>query len=475
MDPQDHFLHRFLHPESVAVVGASRNPKRIGHNLLANLIRLGYPGRIYPVHPEPGEMLGLPIYPSVASLPAIPDLAVIGLPNHQTLDVVKECAKKGIQRLVLVAGGYSETGEEGRRAQHEMARLLKENQMRAIGPNALSPINARARFAVSFHPVRTIKPGGLSLIFQSGLYEPRIEWLLSRFNLHLNKLLDLGNKMDIHEVDALEYLIADPETRVIGIHLESVEGEGRAFLELLREGARTKHIVVLKSGRTEEGARAAASHTGVMVQKNDGLFDAALRQVGAVRVQGIEEFFDVCKGLERLGDRSIGGDRVALAVLPGGEGVIVTDLCQQEGLAMARLGTPAVEQLRPVFPPWEIGGNPFDLGVCLQFNDPRKVYSLYLETMLQDPQVDAVAVMLSPWFAKASEEFLQGFPRSRVGGKPVVAWIPGMYAGGQAALEWLETNEVPVFPSPEKALKVLAALHRSCRRKKEGQEGVQPS
>jgi acetyltransferase len=463
MDPQEHFLHRFLYPESVTVVGASRNPARIGHNLLGNLIRLGYTGRIYPVHPEPGEMLGLRTYPSVASLPEPPDLAVIGVPNHLTPDVVRECAQKGIKRLVLVAGGFSETGEAGKRVQQEMARLLRENHMRAIGPNALSPINERNRFAVSFHPLEGIKPGGLSLVFQSGLYEPRIEWLLSGFNLHLNKLIDLGNKMDVHEVDALEYLVADPETRVIGIHLESVEGGGREFLRLIREGAREKHVVVLKSGRTEEGAKAAASHTGVMVQGNDRLFDAALRQAGAIRVQGIEEFFDLCKGLERFGDLSMRGNRVAVATLPGGEGVIVTDLCQQEGLAMAPVGDPALERLRPVFPPWEIGGNPFDLGVCLQFNDPRRVYALYLETMLQDPHVDGVAVMLSRWFAKLPVEFLNGFQRGREFGKPVVVWIPGMHAGGHPPLEWLENHDVPVFPSPEQALKVLAALHRSSR------------
>jgi len=462
---KSHFLEKFFYPESVAVVGVSRDPLRFNHNLLANLVRLGFQGKIYPVHPRPGEILGLKTYPNLQSIEDPVDLAIVGVPYNLTLSVLKDCVVKGIRRVVVVAGGFSETGEEGRKVQREMARLLRENGIRAIGPNALSPINPSTHLAISFHPIEKIKPGGLSLIFQSGLYEPRLDWLLSDFNLYLNKLIDLGNKMDIHEVDALTYLVQDPQTRVIGIHMESIEGNGREFMRLIREFAPHKHFVVLKSGRTQAGARAAASHTGVIVQGNDLVFDAALRQAGALRAQSIEDFFDLSKGLERFGSHLMKGNRISLATLPGGEGVILTDLCQQEGLSLARLEDRTIERLKPVFPPWDIGGNPYDLGVSIQFNEGNviKVYNLLLQALPEDPNVDGLAIQIPPRaITPLLKDFFQIFPRaSAVSKKPIVLWVAGMLAGQSEILQGLEDQYVPVFSCPEKAIRALSALHRS--------------
>ena len=456
-----HFLHKFFYPESVAIVGASRNPFRPNYNLVANLVKLGFQGKIYPVNPEAGDILGLKAYPNLKSIEGPVDLAVVAVSHQATPSLLKECIEKGIKRVVLVAGGFSETGEEGRKVQKEMAALLKENGVRAIGPNALSPINPATNFAVGFHPIDKIKSGGLSLIFQSGLYEPRIEWLFSDFNLHLNKLIDLGNKMDINEVDALTYLARDPQTRVIGIHLESVEGDGREFLRLIREASHDKHVVVLKSGRTDAGARAAASHTGVIVQGSDRVFDAALRQAGAIRAQTIEEFFDLTRALERFGTLLLPGNRIAIATLPGGEAVIVTDLCQYEGLTMAGLQEQTINKIRPVFPPWEISVNPFDLGVALQFKDPRKVYPTLLDALVNDPNVDVIAMQVPSRAFNIPREFFQVFPQSLKAQKPIAVWVAGIPSGRVEVLEWLEEQNIPVFPNPEKVIRALAALHRS--------------
>ncbi len=302
----EHFLNTFFDPKSVAIIGASNNPMRINYHLVANLVNLGFRGKIYPVHPVEREIMGLKAYPSVKQIDETVDLAVIGVSQALTLGVLKECIEKGIKRVIIIAGGFSEAGEKGKGLQEKMAQLIKDNGIRAIGPNALSPLNVSANFYVSFHPLNNIRPGALSLIFQSGLYEPRFSWLLSDFNYHLNKLIDLGNKMDINEVDALAYLVQDPQTRVIGIHLESIEGDGREFLRLIREASgRDKRVVVLKSGRTEAGTRAAASHTGALVQGNDLVFDGAMRQCGAVRAYTLDEFFDLTRALERFGSLSL--------------------------------------------------------------------------------------------------------------------------------------------------------------------------
>lgn len=462
----NHFLDKFLFPKSVAIVGASRNPWRINYHLVANLINLGYEGEIYPVNPEAQEILGLPAYPSLKSINAPIDLVVIAVSHKFTLSILKEALEKGIKSVTVVAGGFSETGPEGRLVQKEMAQMVKSNGARAIGPNALSPINTAINFAISFHPIKELKKGSLSLIFQSGLYEPRLDWLFTDFNLHLNKLIDLGNKMDINEVEVLNYLIQDPTTKVIGIHLESIEGPGREFWHLLQEGAKNKHIVILKSGRTEAGAKAATSHTGVIVQGNDYIFDAALRQAGAIRAQNIEEFFDLVKALERFGPLLLKGNRLAIGTLPGGEAVVVTDICHLEGFTLAPLEKETQQKLKAISPPWDISGNPFDLGVTLQFHDPLRVYPTLLEAFLTDKNVDAIALQLPPRVTDLPRDYFQNFIQDFHGQKPVALWMAGVYPGRSESLTWLEHKGLPIFPSPEKALKALSALYRSSKFKK---------
>jgi acyl-CoA synthetase (NDP forming) len=462
---ENHFLEKFLYPQSIAIVGASRNPLRPNHHLVANLVRLGFQGKIYPINPEAEEINGLKSYPDLKSIEGPIDLAILAVPNHLAPRLLQECIARGIQRVTIVAGGFSETGQEGKKAQEEMSALIRQNGIRAIGPNALGPINVSEKLAISFFPIQKWKAGGLSFIFQSGLYEPRLEWLFSDFNLHLCKLIDLGNKMDINEVDALTYLAGDPETKVIAIHLESIEGNGREFFRLLQETCRKKHVVVLKSGRTESGARMAASHTGVMVRGNDRIFDAALRQAGAIRVQNIEEFFDIARALERFGPLSLRGNRLAVATLPGGEAVVVTDLCQQSGFSLAPLAEETREELKPIFPPWEISGNPFDLGVTLQFHNPRKVYDTLLKALIADPNVDALAIQLPSRTFDVPQEFFKKFAQASIAQKPMALWLAGTPSGRHESLEWLEEQNVVVFPSPEKALKALEALHRSSQGK----------
>jgi acetyltransferase len=458
-----HFLERFLFPKSVAVVGVSRDPARIHYNLVANLVKLGFKGRVYPVNPHMDEILGLRAYPDLTSIEDDVDLVVVAVSHTKTLEILEDCVKKGVRCVVIVAGGFSETGQKGRELQRRMASLLARHKIRAIGPNALSPINVPIGLAISFHPLENLHEGGLSLIFQSGLYEPRLLWLFSRFNLRLNKLVDLGNKMDVNEVDVLSYLVDDEETRVIGIHMESIEGDGREFLNLLGRATSRKHVVVLKSGRTEAGARAVESHTGVMVRGSDVVFDSALRQFGAIRANTIEQFFYLCRSLERFGERRMKGNRVAIATLPGGEAVVVTDLCEQSGLRMARVSRETHERLRPIFPPWEIEANPFDLGVCLQFHNPKEVYARVSQALVDDPEVDAVALQVATPMCHLRVEFFEPLLQAARMGKPLLIWAPGIEPGETDTLRSLEERGVVFFPGPEKAIEALAALYRSSR------------
>jgi len=459
-----HVLTRFLDPESVAIVGASNNSAAINYFLVSNLLHLGFKGKIFPVNPKETEIMGLRAYHSVKDIDEPVDLAVIGVSHALAPGILRECVHKGIKRVTIIAGGFSEAGKNGKKAQEEMRQIIRQNGIRAIGPNALSPINVPSNFCISFHPISAIKEGGLSLIFQSGLYEPRFSWLLSDFNYHINKLIDLGNKMDINEVDALSYLVQDPQTHVIGIHLESIAGDGREFLRLIREATdRDKRVVILKSGRSKAGAKAAASHTGALVRGSDRVFDSAIKQAGAIRAHTLASFFDLTHALERFGPVSMKGNRIFLATFPGGEGVITTDLCEEEGLTLAEIDGANIDKLRSVFPPWDIPPNPWDLGLTVQFNHPNVVYRVIIEAMINDPNVDALAIQLHPMAFFFPKEISEVFSSPTATQKPIALWLAGMESGRHEVLQQLEEKHVPVFSSPEKAIRALSALYRLSR------------
>lgn len=460
MKQQQHFLDIFFNPASVAVVGVSRNPFKINFNLFANLVRLKFPGKVYPVNPNVEEILGIKAYPSLTSIEDGVDLVICGVPAAATLEVIKDCVKKGVKGVVIVAGGFSEIGDSGEKVQAEIGRLLRESGIRAIGPNSLSPINTSNNLIIGFSPHEKLKRGGLSFVFQSGLYEPRLSWILFKYNLGINKLIDLGNKMDINEVEALEYFAQDSDTKVIAIHLESIAGDGREFLQLLRDTSQKKPIVVLKSGRTPAGSRAALSHTGAIVEGSDAVFDVALRQAGAIRAHTLEDFFDFAKAFEFLMPLKLTGNRIILASFPGGEGVITTDLCQEKGLSMANVSPETSRKLQKVAPPWTILPNPFDLGVCTQFNNPAEVYRVFLELMVNDDNVDCLAIQVAPAELQMAEEFFEPLLLARCKKKPLVVWpIEGIHEN-TALVQWLESNHIPVYASAERAIKALSALYR---------------
>lgn len=451
-----------FHPKSIAIVGASRNPSTPNYNLLANLVRLKFPGKLYPVNPNVQQIDGMKVYPSLRSIKGDVDMVVSSVPAPATLDIIRDCVHKRVKVVVIVSGGFSEVGQDGRKAQQEIALLLRQAGIRAIGPNCLSPINTSNNLAIGFDLHEKLRKGNTSFILQSGFYEPRLEWLFWDFNLGINKLLDLGNKIDITEVDALEYLAADPTTKVIAIHLESIAGESRRFFQLLKETSKEKPIVVLKSGRTEAGAAAASSHTGAMVKGSPLVFDAALAQAGVVRARTLDEFFDYAKVFEFLAPLELSGNRIAIACLSGGEAAVVTDLCQERGFALAKVNPDTYVKLQEVGPPWKVAPNPFDIGVSGQFH-PMEVYQTFFEAMNDDPNVDCIAAQL-PTFRNISipdsilKLFLEPIFKTRQK-KPVVIWLMEETQHYRTPIQLLEENRVPVYPTAERAIKALSALH----------------
>ena len=456
-------LDILFNPDSIAVVGASRNPSTPNYNLLANLVRLKFPGRLYPVNPNVPEIDGMKAYPSLKSIEDEIDMVVSSVPAAATLDVIKDCVEKKVKVVVIVSGGFSEVGQDGRKVQEEIALLLKRAGIRAIGPNCLSPINTSNNLVIGFDPHEKLNRGSTSFILQSGFYEPRLEWIFWDLNLGVSKLVDLGNKIDINEVDSLEYLARDPTTKVIAIHLESIAGDSRRFFDLLKETAKEKPTVVLKSGRTEAGAAAVSSHTGAIVKGSPEVFDSALGQAGVVRAYNLEEFFDYAKVFEFLYPLKLTGNRIAITCLSGGEGAIVTDMCRERGFLLAKVNSETYGKLQEVGPPWKIPPNPFDVGVSGQFH-PMEVYQAFFEAMTEDTNVDCIAAQL-PTFRSVSipdnimRIFLGPIFRAR-SKKPVVVWLMEEAQRYRTPIQFLEENRIPVYPTADRAIKALSALHR---------------
>lgn len=470
----NHFLDSFFWPDSVAIVGATNNPFKMNFRILENLVNLRFDGSVYPVNSREKEILGLKTYARLQDIPKKVELVVSSVPASKTMGIIKDCAQLGIQQIVIVTGGFSEGGQDGKRLHQKIEAFVKEKGIRTLGPNTLSPVNTANHFIVSFNPVRKMRQGGLSFAFQSGFYEPKINWIFS--HLGVSKMLDMGNKLDINELDALRYFSMDPETRVIAMHIESLHGNGRDFFNLLKSVTRQKPVIILKSGRTPAGSQAAASHTGALASENDTLFDSAIRQAGALRAQTLEEFFDLAKAFSFLSLPR--GDRLAIITLSGGEGVMATDACEINGLKLARLSDKTYHRLKGIFPRWEIPLNPFDGGVCMEFHLANlKVFFDTLAAIPEDENVDCAIMQMPPDFLhlqSSDESGTIGHPLSRQyielilkmkeNGKPFAMWCTSMDRQEMELVELIESYRLPVFQSPDRAVKALAEMARYSRR-----------
>jgi len=468
----DHFLDKFFNPESIALVGATNNPFKMNFQLMRNLLRLGYQGKIYPVNPHSKEILGLKAYPALADLQKPVDLVVTAVPALKTMAILEQCAQVGVRNVVIISGGFSEGGDEGRELHENIGAFARRNGIRVLGPNTLSPVNTSKHMAISFNVIKKMQCGGLSFAFQSGFYDPKMNWIFSNFGV--NKMMDMGNKVDINEVDALEYFHKDPETEVIAMHIESLHGNARDFFNLLKTASRQKPVIILKSGRTATGSKAAASHTGALAGENDAVFDGVLRQAGAIRAQNLEEFFELAKAFQML--KPPRGSRLAIVTLSGGEGVMATDSCEAHGLSFARLENTTHGKLKRIFPKWEIPLNPFDAGICMEFH--LSDIGAFFDTLLaipEDDNVDCTVMQMPPTLLEGRDDGPEGsedmakawnaqvvkslVKMSEVG-KPLILWNTSMGVEEREMAVRLESHSIPVFPSSERAIKAVAALNR---------------
>jgi acetyl coenzyme A synthetase (ADP forming)-like protein len=450
-------IHRPLDPvfspRSIAVVGASRNPSSIGFALLHNLVLAGFEGPLYPVNPRARSIHSLPCYPSLAALPEAPDLVVVLVPRDLVLPVVEEAVARGARALVVISAGFGETGGEGARLEAQLRATVRAAGVRMIGPNCMGVINTdpEVRMNATFAPVAA-RRGSLGFVSQSGALGVAILNVAASLGIGLTQFVSMGNKADVSGNDLLEHWEDDPATRVLCMYLESF-GNPRRFTEIAKRVSRKKPILVVKSGRTEAGARAASSHTGAMAGA-DVTVSAFLAQCGVLRADTIEELFDVARALDRCPLPH--GRRVAIVTNAGGPAIMATDACVNLGLPMAELAEATRAHLASYLPAAASLANPVDMIASATPESYRET----LAAVLADPGVDlALVVNVTPLMSDPTAVLEAATAAAAtVPGKPVLAVMMAteeFYSRSQGREDLL-----PVYRFPESAALALAQLCR---------------
>lgn len=446
----------FLCPRSVVFVGVPRKSGSGALNPVDNLRNWGYEGHVAIVHPHAKEIAGIPVLRSVSELNAETDLAIVSTPRETVPGIIRECGKRSIKAVIVTNQGFAESDTRGKQLQKEMLLEAHKFGIRILGPNTLGVYNAFHRFNSSFMPLdREETPIGVAC--QSGVFFVGASQLLSGMGIGI----DVGNACDANIVDALEWLGDDERIRVIALHAEEIS-DGRRFLQVAGKLGRRVPIVALKTGRSQEGAKAAASHSGSMAA-DDRIIAAAFQKAGVARVQETQDQVDLVRGFVRLPEMK--GPRVAVVTLTGAGGIIVLDAMERHGLRPATLSPGATDGIQSLSPDWMPVTNPMDIWPAVMKNGMRKAYSRALRGALADPNVDGVICFaLGLGHAEqqhlGAEEVIQQL--SEQFNKPVVVWIYGSQS--ENAIKSLELHgRALTVPSLERGVRILAAMMRYSR------------
>lgn len=442
------------------MVGASRTEWKSGYRVLANIIEAGFEGGLYPVNPGAGEILGVRAYPDLARLPRTPDLVIAVLPRAQTRDLMLECAGAGVRHVIIPAAGFSDVGKEGRRLEEGVMEVARGAGIRVMGPNSIGTVSPSAGLATSIVSLDRMRPGTVALFGQSGLFSSGIaRWINSGETFGVSRIACLGNKADVDEIDMLEYLRLDPETRVICTYTEGVT-DGRGFAEALGRAAAEKPVLVLKSGGTSQGRNAVASHTGSL-SGSDEIFDGMLRQYGGVRVEDFEEMLDCAKAFAMLPRPA--GNGIGVVSITGAGCVLSADAAGRLGLALPQPSERFARRMSEVAPDWVPYRNPADIWAAIEAKGPERSFSLASAAMLEEGGIDALVVIFTV-IPESEMDAATMFAslKERYPGRAIVSVL--MAGDAQMLASWRSSIEgvgVPAYPSPARALKSLGALMRA--------------
>ncbi|MGM0427440.1 MAG: acetate--CoA ligase family protein [Thermodesulfobacteriota bacterium] len=449
-DPLIHQLNTLFHPQSLAIIGVPRGLKT-GKLFLTALRDTGYNGRIYPVHPEAEEIEGLKAYPSVSDLPETVDLAIVLVPHHRCIPVVRDCAAGGVKGVVLFTAGFKETHTaEGEAQESELTQIARTSGMRIMGPNCMGIYCPKS--GVSNFPDLSRTPGPVGIISHSGSLTNILGRLAPQRGIYFSKMVSLGNECDLHSADLLAYLGQDRDTGVVGAYLEGIK-HGPGFFKALSATTLEKPVVLWKLGLTPEGSQAAASHTGALAGSAE-IWNGMMSQSGAISVTGFDAWVDTLMAFALLPHTA--GDRIAIISGPGGLAVASAEACGRWGLALAELSDRTRNQLARKVPPTGTSlRNPVDVGFTAYLD--IGIYADVAQTVAADPGVDALAVVGIGSSTETNCMYMESMIEAqRRSEKPfLMVNIPGFDA--TLATQFCQ-NKIPFFDTPERAMAAYARV-----------------
>lgn len=445
----------FFNPESVAIVGASRNPMKFGSVIMANLFNIEYGGKIFPVNPRGEDIAGLKTYTSVKLIPHTVELAILAIPASGILEVMRDCAEKRVKGVVIISSGFKEAGETGAEYQRQLVEIARSAQIRIVGPNTTGILNPHENFTTTFVPLRHVRKGPVSFIAQTGMFAGMLmEWILSSECFGISKVAGLGNKCDVDDADVLEYLAKDDHTKVIMMYIESIK-DGRRFMEAARATTRLKPILALKAGRTDEGATAAMSHTGSLAG-NDDIVSAAFKQVGILRVDTFQDLIDHAKlfAYQPIAQ----GNRLAIVSLSGGAAVMSADAAMRAGFRLAHFSKKRLAKIQKHYPAWATVRHPFDIEPLTETVGFQTAFEMTVRCAINNPQADACLVVTWTPFPEMgfSFDFLHEI-QIKCPGKPLAFCSVGYKEHHETLSQQLESQQIPVYSSFTRAINSLAA------------------
>jgi len=450
-------IREILEAKSVAVIGASRDPEKPGAQLLNVLKKVGYQGQVAGVNPQGGKVFEIPLCRSLQEVPFPVDLAVLHIPPQFIPEALRECARKGVKGVVISAEGFAETGPQGAKYQEKVRDILRSTGMRGFGPNTLGLVNTANGLTTSYFATpRMLRPGPIGFAAQSGIFIGAFLRYLSSFEgLQLSKGIGLGNKVDVNESDALSYLMDDEQTKIIGMYLEDVR-DGRRFLETAKKAVAKKPVLIIKGGRTQEGARATASHTASMAVE-DTVFEGAIRQAGILRIRGIDDFIRTLKGFLNMPLPQ--GKRLAFVTYSGAQAIMSIDAAVEHGLTVARLGDTVREKISSVIATRSKTQNPVDLFPDMLVHGFEKTTTEILKAFLEDDGVDGIICI---FFADSRLETYRPLVDllQKQRSKPVFFSLMGAREDVETCQSFLEEHRLPCYDFPEYAVQVFAHMCR---------------
>jgi len=445
-------LEKFFSPRSVAVVGASREQGKVGHEIFKNLLLCGFSGNVYPVNPKAATILGKKVYAGIADIPeAEVDLAVIVIPAQHVRESLIQCAQKGIRSVIVISAGFKESGKEGAQKERELLQTAKECGIKIMGPNCLGLINTGTNLNASFSGDMPSK-GNIAFFSQSGALGTAIlDWAVGQ-KIGFSKFISMGNKADLAEIDIMEALCQDPDTKVMLGYLEGIE-RGQEFMHKAREVSKVKPIIITKSGSTSAGTRAASSHTGSLTG-SDVAFEAAFKQSGVIRARTIEELFNYALAFayQPLPE----GPNLAIVTNAGGPGILAADSAEKNNINLSFLSKETTDKLITVLPPAAGVYNPVDI-----LGDARaERYQKTLEVVLDDPRVHGILVILTPQAMTEIPQTAEIIGEvSMSTEKPILASFMGEYAVREG-IERLAKYKIPNYSYPEHAIESFQTMWR---------------